>query len=534
MISKIHQSIGRPRLKQARSRLQASLSAGMLAALLSFSGAVAGQSVPSNSPFVTLAEGTYQRNVAGPDLGLTSVHLDDKSFSTVPIYNLASGVPGPTDKAIGNFYVQIGNQPSGINQCAYDLPNGAMAAVFLSNDKVMTDEGEGSWTMRGTWELDIVEAAGIYRPFVGGHIHMVSVLHFDGATSAFHEHCFCHFSAAAAPVLGEGPVLSSLGQNGQLACANLQPGSTAHVEWASSALGPWATNWAGLESVTADTNGMIQVSVPMFYRVRGTPPPPLGQVTFTKWVTVFTNQPGLIANMAGVAGGDIGSGAFAGEVFKMSADAAGVTEVVAFYHFTGPAHSFSALVHVLQSGATNGSKGVISGVVTDGWLKGRAVAGEYTQIAIDHDGGTGYQCSLNILSSDPPPTPAKATFTKWISAFPNQPGLIANMAGVVGGDAGVGVFAGEVLKMATIAGVTEIVAFYHFIGPKHSFTALNHVVETTGAGGLVTAVIDGVITDGWQKGYPVAGQFTVIQCDHFGALPAPQKSNCFEGALEIK
>jgi len=50
-------------------------------------------------------------------------------------------------------------------------------------------------------------------------------------------------------------------------------GSTAAVEWASSLSGPWNTNWAGLDAVTADSNGMIQVSVPMFYRVRGAAAP---------------------------------------------------------------------------------------------------------------------------------------------------------------------------------------------------------------------------------------------------------------------
>jgi hypothetical protein len=131
--------------------------------------------------------------------------------------------------------------------------------------------------------------------------------------------------------------------------------------------------------------------------VRGTPAPAFGNVTFTKWVTAFPNQPGLIANMAGVAGGDVGTGTFAGEVFKMSTDAVtGVTEIVAFYHLNGPTHAFSALVHVLQTGAVTGSKAIILGVVTDGWLKVHAVEGEYTQIAIDHDGGTGYQGTLDI------------------------------------------------------------------------------------------------------------------------------------------
>ena len=68
---------------------------------------------------------------------------------------------------------------------------------------------------------------------------------------------------------GQAPVVASLGQNGLLVCTNLQPGSTASVEWASSVLGPWTNNWAGLAALTADSNGMLQVSVPMFYRVRG-------------------------------------------------------------------------------------------------------------------------------------------------------------------------------------------------------------------------------------------------------------------------
>src|SRR5664279_1632324 len=120
---------------------------------------------------------------------------------------------------------------------------------------------------------------------------------------------------------------------------------------------------------------------------------------------------------------------------------------------------------------------------------------------------------------------AKVTFTKWITAIPYQPGLIANMAGVVGGDVGDGVFTGEVLKMETdvVTGVTEIVAFYHFNGPKHSFTALNHIVQT----GL-DAVITGVVTDGWLKGHAVEGKYTQFACDK-GITGA-----CYQGTLEIE
>ena len=34
-------------------------------------------------------------------------------------------------------------------------------------------------------------------------------------------------------------------------------------------LGPWTNTWTWLDAVTADSNGAIRVSVPMFYRVRG-------------------------------------------------------------------------------------------------------------------------------------------------------------------------------------------------------------------------------------------------------------------------
>ena len=71
----------------------------------------------------------------------------------------------------------------------------------------------------------------------------------------------------------QSPVIASFGRNGELVCTNLQTGSTASVEWASSVQGPWTNSWAGLAAVTADTNGAIRVSVPMFYRVRGVPPP---------------------------------------------------------------------------------------------------------------------------------------------------------------------------------------------------------------------------------------------------------------------
>ena len=72
-----------------------------------------------------------------------------------------------------------------------------------------------------------------------------------------------------AGVRGQSAIVASLSQNGVLSCANLQPGSTAVVQWASSLSGPWFTNWTAQNAVAVGTNGSMTVSVPMFYRVLG-------------------------------------------------------------------------------------------------------------------------------------------------------------------------------------------------------------------------------------------------------------------------
>ena len=108
--------------------------------------------------------------------------------------------------------------------------------------------------------------------------------------------------------------------------------------------------------------------------------------TFTKWITAYPA-------MAGVVGGDAGSGTYAGEILKYTP---GTTTVIeALYHFTGSRHSFSALVHVEQTGL----RARITGVVTDGWLKGNPVQGKYTQITCAHDATRTdcFQGTLDIL-----------------------------------------------------------------------------------------------------------------------------------------
>ncbi len=143
--------------------------------------------------FVILLEGIYQPVPLGQgprhNLGLTSVNLGDGSFSKVKIHPI-TGIPGNQKKPIGTFYVQFGGM-----YCAYDLPGGSFVAKFTGIHDVVTsyeESADGSWTLDGTFELNILEATGIYQPFAGGHIHMVDILKFRAGDSTFLEDCFCH------------------------------------------------------------------------------------------------------------------------------------------------------------------------------------------------------------------------------------------------------------------------------------------------------------------------------------------------------
>jgi hypothetical protein len=160
--------------------------AGLGALLLSPAELVAKQ--PSDS-FVVLLKGLYQPVVRAPNLGLSTVNLDDGSYSTTKIYPV-SGTPGNKDpnKAVGNFFVQFNG-----DLCAYHIPGGSFSMRFTGSDFVFVDDGVGGQFLEGTFELTVLEATGIYRPFVGGHNHMVDKLHFL-ASGEVDEYCFCFIS----------------------------------------------------------------------------------------------------------------------------------------------------------------------------------------------------------------------------------------------------------------------------------------------------------------------------------------------------
>ena len=168
---------------------RAALGGGLagLGGLLLFPGQLMAKQ-PSDS-FVVLLKGLYHPVVHRPNLGLSTVNLNDGTYSTTRIYPV-SGTPGNTNhnKAFGNFYVQFNG-----DLCAYHIPGGSFAMRFTGSDFVFVSDGHGGQFLEGTFELTIIEATGIYRPFVGGHNHMVDKLHFL-ASGGVDEYCFCFIS----------------------------------------------------------------------------------------------------------------------------------------------------------------------------------------------------------------------------------------------------------------------------------------------------------------------------------------------------
>jgi hypothetical protein len=139
------------------------------------------------------------------NLGLIQVNVCDGSYSRTKIFSV-SGLPeeeanggkrsGDNDRdseRIGTFYVQF----AGFH-AAYDLPGGTLTMVFTDNGLKPVPDGQGGTYLVGTLELDITEATGIYKGFVGGHNHMVDILH-QLADGTFVEHCFCIISRPGQP-----------------------------------------------------------------------------------------------------------------------------------------------------------------------------------------------------------------------------------------------------------------------------------------------------------------------------------------------
>jgi hypothetical protein len=191
----------RPMIDQTGISRRAAIGRGLaglagLGGLLLLPGQVLAKEAERDDSFVILLKGLYQPVVHGPNLGLSTVDLNDGTYSTTKIYPV-NGAPGTVNinKAVGDFYVQL---TSGGDLCAYDLPGGSIAMRFTSlNFTDFIPDGLGGQFLDGTADLTILEATRKYRRFVGGHNLMVDRLHAldpgDGS-GGYDEYCFCFVS----------------------------------------------------------------------------------------------------------------------------------------------------------------------------------------------------------------------------------------------------------------------------------------------------------------------------------------------------
>jgi hypothetical protein len=173
---------------------------GALVALLAPTGQAMAQAQSTpNDPFILLLKGIYSpvAKGRGPNVGLSSVNLSDGSYwrtRIYPVFGLNVGEDAQQQtQAVGNFFVQLTNNPPPPTLCAYQLPGGAIAMQFTASTTANHDDGMGGTFIRGTYELNVIEATGIFKPFQGGHNHMVDNLH-HLANGQFAEFCFCNIS----------------------------------------------------------------------------------------------------------------------------------------------------------------------------------------------------------------------------------------------------------------------------------------------------------------------------------------------------
>jgi len=57
-----------------------------------------------------------------------------------------------------------------------------------------------------------------------------------------------------------------------------------------------------------------------------------------------------------------------------------ITSIDALYHFNGSSHAFTADLNITQD--ESAGTATITGYVTEGWLKGASVTGEYNVLAV--------------------------------------------------------------------------------------------------------------------------------------------------------
>jgi hypothetical protein len=141
-------------------------------------------------------------------------------------------------------------------------------------------------------------------------------------------------------------------------------------------------------------------------------------------------------------------------------------------------------------------------------------------VMLAHSSPAGANNDASFLDDD---QGAIVTFTKWITITPGFP----IMEGFTGGEAA-GSFSGEIFVAQTTIDqlITRLEAVYEIHAGNHSFTALIRGGQNNKAG---TALLDGVVLDGWLTGEAVHVQYRVIHCDQ----PNAAGGTCFQGTIRI-
>lgn len=129
--------------------------------------------------------------------------------------------------------------------------------------------------------------------------------------------------------------------------------------------------------------------------------------------------------------------------------------------------------------------------------------------------------AITATQAQPHARPVEVTFTKWVTAFPD-------MAGFTGGDVD-GTFEGEVLQRTPLDNgvIVQLNARYRVIDPTglRSFTA---IIQGTQNNQTRSAVLNGVVTEGWLAGAQVHVDFDVITPCEFGS-----RNTCFRGTIRV-